>query len=412
MSCTRILSAILILAAFAFAQDANSRQIDFNKIKINPANMDNELKIRENLLQALKTGNTSKIDSALLVLSYGKIPEAAIDSLEILQINIIRERYDLAIPQLANILMKEGQKVRYSFANDSLVVYLRQKTQYATYYKDSPYGRSSSVQFHKKFMTEATQASIKQEYRDLASILVDLISYYTIIGKKPWAYNDTVSKDSSIDSLANIVAVRAEKIWMNFYSEADTLAAKPLIEKMQAFYKNYPESEYSDWIYKNITNFNSHIERFKRHKNYYLDKLYTGGLGFEVFIGNSSSFLIGIPLQFSRFILTPLYIHEKDSYTTKNGYETKVDNLNFFSITVGFDAFENKRLKIQPFIGLIMTGLQVDYRFWMNKDPPSYNIGSYLSLKFRYMGIYYFPATEGRKKWGNRFFVGIGGHIW
>lgn len=77
----KIFFAVLCIWAFALSQD-----------RVNPAEMQGELQTRADLLQALKTGNTTKVDSALLVLSYEKIPESAIDSLEILQVNLIRGR--------------------------------------------------------------------------------------------------------------------------------------------------------------------------------------------------------------------------------------------------------------------------------------------------------------------------------
>jgi hypothetical protein len=65
----RILSTLLLFAAFALAQGIGSEQVDFNKVKVNPAEMQSELNTRADLLQALKTGNTAKVDSALLMLS-------------------------------------------------------------------------------------------------------------------------------------------------------------------------------------------------------------------------------------------------------------------------------------------------------------------------------------------------------
>lgn len=428
MSYTRILSAILILAAFSLAQGIGPEQVDYNKVKVNPAEMQSELNTRADLLQALKTGNTTKVDSALLVLSYEKVPESAIDSLEILQVNLIRGRYDLAVPQLANILMKKDKKVRYSFANDSLFHYLRNETRFAAHYTDGPVDVEQRARHLKviEYMTEAAQANIKQEYKDLASILADLLPYYEFSDKGQWIYCSTVFKGISTDSLANIVAVRTED-WVNYHQEMDTIGVLSLFEKMRAFYKKYPESEYSDWIYQKITSLNKHVEGYKRYRNYYLDKLYTGGLGLEAFIGSSAALVVGIPLQYSRFILTPSYIYDNNSYRTKDGSRIEANNLDNFFVTAGFDAFENKWFKIQPFIGgyeFFTTGLQADFRFWMSKTLGSeFHDGTYLSLKFRYMGIYYTSekTTENaiaeddrtkEKKWGNWFFVGIGVHFW
>ena len=182
MFCFRIRSIlflVLCVCVFVLAQD-----------KVNPAEMQSELKTRDDLLQALKTGDMTKVDSVLLVLSYEKIPESAIDSLEILQVNLIRGRYDLAVPQLANIFMKAGQKVRFSFANDSLFQYLRNETRFAAEYNDRPGNLDQRERLLKlkKYLTDAAQANMKQEYRDLASILVDLYPYYHFFNIEFWIY--------------------------------------------------------------------------------------------------------------------------------------------------------------------------------------------------------------------------------
>ena len=416
MFCFRIRSIlflVLCVCVFVLAQD-----------KVNPAEMQSELKTRDDLLQALKTGDMTKVDSALLVLSYEKIPESAIDSLEILQVNLIRGRYDLAVPQFANILMKAGQKVQFSFAYDSLFQYLRNETRFAAEYNDRPGNLDQRERLLKlkKYLTDAAQANMKQEYRDLASILVDLHPYYHFFDKEFWINLGGLSKRTlGMDSMANIVANRVES-WVDYHQEMDTVAAKPMLERMRAFCANYPESEYSAWLGKEIRNVESDQERYKRFRHYYMDKLYTGGLGFEVFIGNS--FVMGVPIQFSRLIITPSYILGESVYTPDMGGKISRTDFDDFFVTVGFDVYENKWLKIQPFIGGIefyTAGLQADFRFWMSKTPGGeFQGATYLSLKFRYMGIYSPAKTDAESGddapeealWSNWFFVGLGIHFW
>ena len=416
-----ILFVVLCVCAFALAQD-----------RVNPAEMQSELQTRADLLQALKTGNTTKVDSVLLVLSHEKIPESAIDSLEILQVNLIRGRYDLAVPQLANIFMKAGQKVRFSFAYDSLFEYLRNETRFAAQYDDRPgdLDQRERLLKLKKYMSDAVQANIKQEYRDLASILVDLYPYYHFFDKEFWMYlGDPSKRTLGMDSMANIVANRVES-WVDFHQEMDTVVAKPMLERMRAFCANYPGSEYSAWLGEKLGDIESTQEEYKRYRNYYIDKLYTGGLGFEAFIGNSWTYVIGVPLQFSRLIITPSYIggESSSSYRLDDGSMISDEGLDGFFVTVGIDVYENKRLKFQPFIGGIefyTAGLQADFRFWMSKTRGSeFHDATYFSLKFRYMGIYHTAktvtaseedfekGTSEEKEWCNRFLLGIGVHFW
>lgn len=423
----RILSTLLLFAAFAFSQGIGPEQVDYNKVKVNPAEMQSELNTRADLLQALKTGNTTKVDSALLVLSYEKVPESAIDSLEILQVNLIRGRYDLAVPQFANMLMKERKKVRYSFANDSLYHYLRNESRFAAEYTDRPAERDLEERHLKLkgYMTEAAQANIKQEYKDLASIFVDLHPYFILYDKGYWIYLGSIFEDISPDSMANIISIRSEE-HVDFHNDIDTLAATMMLIRMETFCENYPESEYSEWLKRVSRNIEDSLKRYKEFRAYYKDKFYTGGLGLELFIGNSSTFVVGVPIQISRFILTPSYINGESSITIKEDQAKVRNDFDEFFVTAGIDVYENKWLKIQPFAGgwdFFTAGLQADFRFWMSKTPGEFHGAEYMTLKFRYMGIYHDTKTATsdeteevewteEKEWDHRFFVGIGVHFW
>ena len=423
----RILSTLLLFAAFAFSQGIGPEQVEYNKVKVNPAEMQSELNTRADLLQALKTGNTAKVDSALLVLSYEKVPESAIDSLEILQVNLIRGRYDLAVPQFANMLMKERKKVRYSFANDSLYHYLKNETRIAPRHhwhraERDQEGRHLKL---KGYMTEAAQANIKQEYKDLASIFVDLHPYFILYDKGYWIYLKTLSENISPDSMANIIRIRSEE-GVDFHNDIDTLAATMMLIRMEAFCENYPESEYSEWLKRVSRNIEDSLKRYKEFRAYYKDKFYTGGLGLELFIGNSSTFVVGVPIQISRFILTPSYINGESSITIKEDQAKVHNDFDEFFVTAGIDVYENKWLKIQPFAGgwdFFTAGLQADFRFWMSKTPGEFHGAEYMTLKFRYMGIYHDTKTATsdeteevewteEMQWDHRFFVGIGVHFW
>ena len=189
-----------------------------------------------------------------------------------------------------------------------------------------------------------------------------------------------------------------------------------MLIRMEAFCENYPESEYSEWLQTVSREIADTQNRYKEFRNYYKEKLYTGGLGIEFFpLGFSeSSLLLGVPVQISRLIVTPsMFVGGEFS--------------DAFFITAGIDVYENKWLKVQPFAGgydLYTAGIQADFRFWMSKTPGEFHGAEYMTLKFRYMGIYYAPdiATIGynpseetpsvKKEWYNRFYFGIGVHFW
>ena len=409
--------AILCSCAITLGQNANFDQMDYNKVKVNPTDMAEFQDARNSLWLALKNGDIEKVDAALEYLSHEEIPESALDSLELLQINLLLKRYDQAIPQFANMLMKGRKKVRYSFANDSLFHYLRNETRFAAEYTDRSAERDRKERHLKLkgYMTEAAQANIKQEYKDLASIFVDLHPYFVLYDKEYWIYLGSIFEDISPDSMANIIRIRSEE-GVDFHNDIDTLAAPMMLIRMEAFCENYPESEYSEWLQTVSRKIADTQNRYKEFRNYYKEKLYTGGLGIEFFpLGFSeSSLLLGVPVQISRLIVTPsMFVGGKFSEA--------------FFITAGIDVYENKWLKIQPFAGgydLFTAGIQADFRFWMSKTPGEFHSATYMTLKFRYMGIYYAPdiATVGynpseeepsiEKKWYNRVYLGVGIHFW
>lgn len=352
--------------------------------------------VRDELWRALKNGNVAAADSALEILSQQVIPESALDSLELLQINILLKRYDLAFPQFVNMLKKSDEKVRYSFADDSLLAYLREQTHVGMKHNRPEEDlRLDRILRINSFLENSEQADIKQEFKDLSHILQFLTPMFEIVDKKYWIYIMGMLRETEIskDTIANIVDKR---VWrhLDFHSEWDTLRIDSALKETEVFCEKYPESEYSDWL-KNITSkLRIEQERYKDYRNYYESKLYTGGIGIEAFVGSGAGILLGAPVQISRLIVTP-YLNLDDLYDD-------------FFVTAGLDVFETKHFKFQPFLGgngpdFITAGLQGEFRFWMSKTPgPGFRDASYLSLKLKYMAI----------RWSHHLFVGLGIHIW
>ena len=404
----KFIIGVLCLCAFVFAHDADYEEDVFLSVKIDPVDMFDEWKARDNLLQALKNGDVAKADSALEFLSHEKVPESSIDSLELLQVNLILERYDLAIPQFANVLRKEGKKVRYSFTDDSLKAYLKKETRFAAHYNDRHAYRDhrQRVQKAESYLNRALQADIKQEYKDLAQILIETLPFWAIYDKDYFTYSwDSSLKEYGISKdvdLANVIRVRASSYRYYRGEDVDTTRVKRALEKMNEFCEKYPESEYFSWIKKNIKDFDEFLEGYKKFRNYHVDKIYTGGLGFEVFRGLHETFMFGVPIQYSRYIITPYYCNNED--------------LGGWSISMGYDVYENKLFKIQPYFSLgtsIGPGVQGDFRFWMESAPDTkFHLASYLSLKLRYMLGYTYKYSS--KDWNlyNFIFVGLGFHFW
>ncbi len=402
---------ILCFCMFVLAQGADYEQDVFLSVKIDPVDMFDEWKARDNLLHALKEGDVAKADAALEFLSQAKVPESAIDSLELLQVNFILGRYDLAVPQFANMLMKAGKNVRYSFADDGLKEYLKKETRFAAHYRDRPGDRDHRQRVEKaeSYLKSAMQANIKQEYKDLAQILIETQPFWEIYDKDCFTYSWDhslneygISKD--VDFLANVIRVRASSHKYYRGVDVDTTRIERALEKMKEFCEKYPESEYFSWIKKNVVDFDEYLNGYKKFRRYYVDRLYTGGLGFEVFFDVlNQTLMFGVPIQYSRFIFTP-YFYKSDE-VGGGGY-----------LSLGYDAYETKRFKVQPYLTLgssFGSGAQAEWRFWMESAPDTkFNVASYLSLKLRYMLGYTLKYSTKEWNWCNFIFVGLGFHFW
>ena len=183
----------------------------------------------------------------------------------------------------------------------------------------------------------------------------------------------------------------------------DTTGLDVIISRLENFKKNYPESEFIPWVQKQLEWRTSQRKSVVRRSNYYNERLYTGGIGFEIW-GGFRSMLVGVPIQFGR-VAFDFLLGGIDHYG------------GIFLATVGVDVFETKRFKVVPFVGgknPFVAGAQFEYRPWIL--PCSANgIGQYVSFKFRYMAMYGKEKTEDdvkKKEFHNGFFLGVGMHLW
>ena len=183
----------------------------------------------------------------------------------------------------------------------------------------------------------------------------------------------------------------------------DTTGLDVIISRLENFKKNYPESEFIPWIQKLLEWRTSQRKSVEHRSNYYNERLYTGGIGIEIW-GGIRSMLVGVPIQFGR-VAFDFLLGGIDHYG------------GTFLATVGVDVFETKRFKVVPFVGgknPFVAGAQFEYRPWI--FPCSANgIGEYVSFKFRYMAMYGKVKTEDgvkKKELHNGFFLGAGMHLW
>ena len=167
-------------------------------------------------------------------------------------------------------------------------------------------------------------------------------------------------------------------------------------KKLDTFERDYPNSKYI----KLIPQFKQIIQQDFEERHYYLDpasfKVYTGGIGFEVFFALDISFHFAFPIQYKRTIVTP---------TIAKGFYT----------TLGYDLFDSRYFKLQPFLGAggihkkmaWLAGTQVDWRIYLEKGVDSkFSSQGYLALKLKYMAEWYKSSSK------NSFMFGLGLHLW
>ena len=104
-------------------------------------------------------------------------------------------------------------------------------------------------------------------------------------------------------------------------------------------------------------------------------------------------------------------------------------------ITLGFDVYETKYLKVVPFAGWrnpFVAGLQFEYRPWISEGTDEFNIGEYVTIKAKLEMRYGYKSMEddesdcngadecsglvkkekGPRKLRPHIFCGVGFHFW
>ena len=142
---------------------------------------------------------------------------------------------------------------------------------------------------------------------------------------------------------------------------------------------------------------------------YYKDKLYTGGIGAEVFVGTGSYLSLELPLQIKFIVITPAY-GMRFGVTEKRKYGE--DRENEGTVSLGIVPLDFECFKAYPYAGVgadtFMFGAHIEWRFRIgDKDRQGFNMQDYESLIFKYMGDW---TPDG--DYQNKFMLGIGFHLW
>lgn len=396
----KVLIGLLLLNALSFADSQRF---------YSPETKEWFQKSRNALLESLKNGDSSRVVSIIDSLREKSPDEYAIDNLEVMEAYFLVGRYDLAFPLWTVELEKRDNVVGYSFVSDSLLEYLDQNMNFA----DS--------RVLENVLQKAMYNAGSTELQDFAMILYELSLYFDVKNK----FNAThvrTWEDGHVVYKPILENIQEESIFLirisdfHFYRPGvDMDNLKELAAKMDKFEQNYPQSSYISWVQKEHKLLLDVIGDIPRHFDYTVDRLYTGGIGFEAWY-SASGVEFAVPLQRWRILIIPTYFMGSE------------DDENEFYVNLGFDAFELKRFKVVPFVGFgtaFVAGGQLEFRGWLESRPdPKFHVATYLSLKMKYEASYgdrtvktenvtdEGESTRKEKSFKHRFFVGLGFHFW
>lgn len=368
--------------------------------KVNLANM------RDSLLNSLQNNNYNEALRYVEILKDSAYEDYALDKYELLQIYLLMDQFDSAIVTFVrdydNHLSSyaQGRYAHqyqwYSAFDDKLIEFLDAKMNLA------------NRDVLQEQLNRISNSDISQELKDLAELMKMEFSRNVIKSKSIACFSEEVKKGkmSEVCSQRDEIYQMRYGVWSEDFVDKDSVYYDSLFSMFASFQNNYPDSEFRSWAIKHRHLANQTRERDFRRQHYYLDRLYTGGIGGEFFISPSNSDCeLNIVLQYKRFILTAN--HGQDP-----------DFLDGWNVLLGVDAFENRFFKIVPFVGGYkswMAGMQFEFRPWISELGGEFPIGGYLSFKAKYVFKYGENGGEAddyKKHSKHRFYFGVGFHIW
>ncbi|WP_074208343.1 hypothetical protein [Fibrobacter sp. UWB11] len=391
---------VLLLNVVVFANDCN--------IRLLPAFTDSPEKqtlanVRDSLLSSLQAQDSSEVFRYVSVLKNSGYGERALDNYELLQIYLMMNQYDSA---LVTLVREHFRYINESYDNESGVC--SNRAPYSAFddeliaYANRTIHLTTEADFQKQ-LDRISDGATTQEYKDFTNLLKIILknTRFNHISKRSDYY---AGRPPNRDSFQQARFDGGSYTKEDFN---DSHVFDSLIEKLIAFKNKYPESEFNPWIMKQVELKKDDRESDLKKRHYYYEFFYTGGIGGEFFISPlNGSYEWNVVLQIKRFILTANYGRDDDFI---------YDGWNFL---LGVDVFENRFFKIVSFVGgsnPLMAGMQFEFRPWISELGREVPIGSYLSIKAKYVFKYGEKdrkADDNEKHSKHKFYLGVGFHIW
>lgn len=379
-------------------------------------------------LQANDVESTMRYVKGLTDSAYG---DYALDKYELLQIYFLTNQLDSAIVTL----VRDYDQHIYSHRDGYHISYYRNQWYSAFDDKLIEYLDANMDLTKRELLQEQLSrildSDVRSDYKDLADLMSMEFSRDVIKNKY---------KACHLGKLMTNICYQEDFINEMRYGSSDeefapkdTVFYDSLISKIADFQIKQSMPKFASWAKKQLD-----IEKENRKKavstlyskeqpkkseyvkgGYYEDRLYTGGIGFEFFAG--MGFELALALQNRIFILDLGFTVDDEGY---GGY-----------ITLGFDVYETKYLKVVPFAGWrnpFVAGLQFEYRPWISERTDEFKIGEYVTIKAKLEMRYGYKSMENDEKGCNgadecsglvkkekgprklrpHIFGGVGFHFW
>ena len=367
-----VLCLILLLACLGYSSNINNNIIAKDSVAMVPLQqyipaterMAHEARLQ--LYQALQQGSTS--DEILHLMEPQDSTVPFISNYEKLQLYLLLGKYELATDFWINKYIEDEPRVKHFPSTKNLL----------GEYLDSSINLKDSL-IIKEQVRLIKESNIPEDSKKLVEILasVPLITNY---------YGHHFPKKNRIRDIALTTKHSIELYEISLAS-------------LDVFACDFPNSKYASLVPQLKQIIQEEYDRAHPTLDPAIYKVYTGGLGIEAFYPFSEKYSISIPIQISRFIVTP---------TIFNGR---------FYTSIGFDAFDSKRFKLQPFASVRdfgkdkiakIAGAQFDWRILLEKRAdPKFGLQGYISLKLKYLAEWH-----EKKDIQNIFMIGLGAHFW
>ena len=425
---------VLLLNAFTFAASSLDEEKTARRALIEKLDDIEKKRLadtRDSLLTSLQEKDVDAVFRYVGLLTDSTYGEYALDKYELLQIYLLMDQFDSAIVTL----VRDYDQHIYSHRDGYHISYYRPQWYSAFDDKLIEYLDANMDLTKRELLQEQLSrildSDVRPDYKDLADLMYMEFSRDVIKNKY---------KACHVGKLMTNICHQPDFVNEIRYGSSDEeLAPKDtafydsLISKIADFQVKLTIPEFSFWAKKQLD-----FEKENRKKTvstlyskehtkeskcvkgcYYEERLYTGGIGFELFVG--MGFEVALALQNRIFILDLGFTKDDEGYGR--------------FITLGIDVYETKYLKVVPFAGWrnpFVAGLQFEYRPWISERTEEFKIGEYVTIKVKLEMRYGYKSMEdnesdcngadecsglvkkekGPRKLRPHIFGGVGFHFW